>query len=305
MRNEVGRQEKSAVGQDAPHERLGADWRARLEVEDRLVQHDELVLRERRLDVADDAGVDASVKEQRFIRRVPLRRVHLAVGPREQIVSGRSVVRKHGPADAGVDLDGGAVDRERLSERMSKSPDEGCSLFVVDGGQREDDELVAADARHGVARTHDSLEPPAERAKNGVSGAMAPDVVHVLEAVEVDRDEREGLLHPLGALERLVDPVLEENAVRQPCERVPQGLRSGLLESPVEQNATDRGAECEDGERTGGLTGMVPERDRCESPQKDERAQKQRPPERRSRTPSLPDFHPIPPPLRPFVPAVT
>ena len=73
---------------------------------------------------------------------------------------------------------------------MPEPADERGRLLVVAGAEGEDHELVAADARDGVARADDRLEAAGERAQDGVAGAVTADVVHVLEAVEVDADQR-------------------------------------------------------------------------------------------------------------------
>ena len=57
---------------------------------------------------------------------------------------------------------------------------------------------------------------------------MAADVVDVLEAVEVDDDQRERLARPACAAERLLDPVLEQHAVREAGQRVAQACECAL-----------------------------------------------------------------------------
>ena len=163
VRDELRRRDEPAVRQDATNQRLGGARRPGGEVEDRLVDDEELVLLERRLDVADDAGVDAAAEQHRLVDRVALRRVHLPVGTREQIHGRRAVVREDGPADAPVDLDGRAVDAKRPAQRIAQTPDERARTLVAPGSHREDDELVAADARDRVRLAHDRLEAPRER----------------------------------------------------------------------------------------------------------------------------------------------
>jgi hypothetical protein len=91
---------------------------------------------------------------------------------------------------------------------------------VVACGEREDDELVAADPGHGVAGSDDCLEASRQRAQDRIAGAVTADVVDVLEAVEVDGDERERLVRPACTIERLLDAILEQHPVRQPGERI-------------------------------------------------------------------------------------
>ena len=73
--------------------------------------------------------------------------------------------------------------RSALRSRPTSAP----ARSSLAGPDREHDELVAADACDGVRFADDRLEAPRERLQNGVAGAVAADVVDVLEAVEVDR----------------------------------------------------------------------------------------------------------------------
>jgi hypothetical protein len=98
--------------------------------------------------------------------------------------------------------------------------DERCGLLVVSRSEREDDELVAPDTRDCVAGADDGLEPARQTPENGVARSMPAHVVHVLEAVQVDDDERKRLLRSLRATERLLDPVLEQRSIGEPRQRV-------------------------------------------------------------------------------------
>ena len=86
---------------------------------------------------------------------------------------------------------------------------------------------VTAHARDRVAGSHDRFEPASDRLQDGVAGAVAAEVVDLLEAVEVDEDERERAAGAPCACERLLDAVLEERAVRQARQGVAQGERLG------------------------------------------------------------------------------
>ena len=79
---------------------------------------------------------------------------------------------------------------------MAQTPDERARTVVCAGSHGEHDELVATDARDGVRLADDRLEPARERLQHDVACAVTSHVVDLLEAVEVDRDEREGLARP-------------------------------------------------------------------------------------------------------------
>ena len=74
---------------------------------------------------------------------------------------------------------------------MPQPADERRSLVIARGVEGEDDELVAADTGDSVARPHDRFEALGERTEHIVAGAVTADVVHFLEAVQVDNDQGE------------------------------------------------------------------------------------------------------------------
>ena len=83
--------------------------------------------------------------------------------------------------------------RNGLTERVAKTPDERGRALVSAGPDGEHDELVAADAGDRVRFPDDGLEPPRKCLQDRVAGTVASHVVDVLEAVQVDRDQRERL----------------------------------------------------------------------------------------------------------------
>ena len=279
VRDELRRRHEASVREHAPDERLCGVRRAGREVDDRLVDDEELVALEGGLDVANDARVDAAAQHDGLVARVALRGVHLPVRTREQLLRRRAVVGEHRPADAPVDLDDGAVHLERPSQRVSETADECACAVVVAGPDREHDELVASDARDRVGLAHDRLEPPRERLEHDVARAVAADVVDVLEAVEVDRDQRERLARPARASERLLDAVVEEDAVRQAGERIAERLRVGDLDAQVEEDADGRCDERADDERGDDVVGRLAEQCGREARDEHERGQAQSPDE--------------------------
>src|SRR3990170_4634276 len=66
-----------------------------------------------------------------------------------------------------------------------------CGTNLASRTDGQDDELVSADSRDGVHLAHDRLEAPGKGLQHHVAGAVATDVVDVLEPVEVDHDQRE------------------------------------------------------------------------------------------------------------------
>ena len=115
----------------------------------------------------------------------------------------------------------GRVERARRARSAIASAS--CSLGDV---LAEDDELVAAEARDGVARAQ---RPRAARSRHGqqqlVAGVVAERVVDDLEVVEVEEEHarRSARSRPARA-SQCVEAVEQQRAVGQPGERVVQRL---------------------------------------------------------------------------------
>ena len=211
-----------------------------------------------------------------------------------KLVGGRAVAREHGPADASVDLDGRTLDTEWAAERMPEPAHERGRLLVVAGAEGEDHELVASDARDGVARADDRLEAAGERAQDGVAGPVTADVVHVLEAVEVDADHGERLAAPLRARQGLLDPVLEQDAVREAGERVAERKGTSASEPAVERHAARAGDAADEHEGADNERGVGAEHDRGRARDEDERREAQPRSDGSAQMPPVSDLHPVP-----------
>ena len=99
-------------------------------------------------------------------------------------------------ADAGLDVDGVAVDDERRLERPLDLPDDGRRAGEVGRRRRQDAELVAAQPRDGVAVAQAVDEPLGDELEQLVAVLVAERVVDLLELVEVQHQERQRLAGP-------------------------------------------------------------------------------------------------------------
>ena len=84
------------------------------------------------------------------------------------------------------------LDVERPLERAAQ-PQAGRARGDLVAGREHEGELVAAEARERVVVAHGAAEPRADLAQHLVAGVMAERVVELLEAVEVDQQQRERL----------------------------------------------------------------------------------------------------------------
>ena len=114
--------------------------------------------------------------------------------------------------------------RHRLDDALAKGRD----ILLAADLRLDDGELVAAEPRHAVGAAHQAGEPLRELADQVVAGRVAERVVDVLEAVEVEIEQRE----PLPGLARFdqgaIEPVAEQRPVGEAGQRVVEGEVLGL-----------------------------------------------------------------------------
>ena len=134
-------------------------------------------------------------------------------------------------ADRGRDEDLAPLELQRLGELRLDAPGDRLGGLGVGDVLEEEAELVAAQPRHGVARAQRGAEAIAHLHQQLVADRVAERVVDHLEAVEVEEEHGQVLVAPPGAREPVAEPVHEQRPVRQPGQRVAEGLRGQLLEA--------------------------------------------------------------------------
>ncbi|EXI73206.1 MAG: hypothetical protein AW07_02820 [Candidatus Accumulibacter sp. SK-11] len=90
----------------------------------------------------------------------------------------------------------------------------------VDQSGNDDDELVAAEPRDGLALGEDAAEDLGDAAQQAVADIVAEGVVDQLETVEVEEEDRCPLLRAPRATDRVADAFVEQAAVRQAGQRI-------------------------------------------------------------------------------------
>jgi hypothetical protein len=151
-----------------------------------------------------------------------LGREHRGIGMADQILAVHAVLGIHGDTDAG-----------RHRHLMLRWPqgngltqavqDLACDLLgmaaMIDALE-DHGELVAADARDGVHRPHRAADPARDLAQELIAHLMPERVVDELEAVDVDEQQCHAAHAALRTDQGLVQPVREQRAIGQVCERV-------------------------------------------------------------------------------------
>ena len=251
--------EQAALGVLPAHERLDPAHAAGAQLGLRLVVEHELAGLEGGAELAHQreplAAVVVAPGEVDLVAGAhALGLVHRDVGALQQPHGVRRVVGVERDADAGVDVHVDAADRERLLERRAQAQPRGAGGRLV-AGLEDDRELVAAEARERVVAAQQGLQARADLAQHLVAGVVPERVVELLEAVEVDQQQRQLVAVVLGRRDRGVQRVDEVAPVAEPGEVVGERLRLRLAQAlddgqPGARHAGEHGGGGEpDGDR--------------------------------------------------------
>ena len=150
---------------------------------------------------------------------VALSAIHGDVGLFEQ----RLVVAAEGDPDARARIERRGAGLERPAD-LREQPLRDRDRVVRRHGLRQDDgELVAAEAGCRVSGPHRVLDALADLAQHRVAEVVSPAVVDPLEVVEVDVEQPGRVPLIVPQLDGVLEPLVEEGAVRQPGQRVVEG----------------------------------------------------------------------------------
>jgi hypothetical protein len=177
-------------------QRLHTDGGHGVEIEDRLVEEEELVRPDGRLQIhlelvaTAQRGLHLGLEDDEAVATGVLGGVQRDVGVTQEVVS--CVTVADGDTDAGRNRDGTARDVLQL-ERLGQHSQEALGQQFGTGGKRDplgqDDELVAPEPCDGVRVAQCPSKPGGHRLEELVPVAVTEVVVDVLEAVEIDEEE--------------------------------------------------------------------------------------------------------------------
>jgi hypothetical protein len=129
-----------------------------------------------------------------------------------------------GDADARVDLQPHALVHERLAQGDEQLLGDVGRVLAGGHVREQHAELVTAEAGHRVGVAQRGLQPARDLLQQQVSVVVAERVVDLLEVIEVHDHHHSGLAGAPSCADRLVDPVAEQLAVREPGEGVMERL---------------------------------------------------------------------------------
>ena len=121
-----------------------------------------------------------------------------------------------------------SVDVERLLDIGTHPVGKGHGVREVDVFG-DDDELVAADARGGVAHTQHRGHPVGDGQQDAITGLMSQAVVDDFEAVKVAEQDRDRLVRPCRPGQRVIEPVEQQDPVGQPGQLIMRRLVDELV----------------------------------------------------------------------------
>ncbi len=159
------------------HERLGADERVALQREQRLVEQPQLALVERaaqvrlRLQPLHERRAHLRVEHLEAALAAALRAVHRGVGVAQHLGRARLSAFHEDDADADAEVVRAPVELERLRERLADPLGDADRLRLGVEVLAQDHELVAAEARDGVADAQPLAQPRRQRDEQLVAGS--------------------------------------------------------------------------------------------------------------------------------------
>ena len=211
-----------------------------------LVQRSAQVLLQRQ--AVHDGGVHFGVKKAHGVAACFLGLVHGQVGVLHQVVGAGFVAYEQHHANAARALHGTA--------RQGHGRGQGLQHFVrhafgLGGGLvglgaqafQDDDELVPAQAGHGVSFAHGSHQALAHLFEQQVALFVAQAVVDQLEVVQVNEHQRPVQPRASATLQRVFQPVEQQAAVGQARERVVVGQVANFLFSGFALGDVGEGAD--------------------------------------------------------------
>ena len=222
------------------HERLDADHPPRRDLHDGLVLQDELMRGDRVLEVGRQLGtghhrlVHGGFEDDHPALAASLRRIHRDVGVAQQIAGALDAGPARGDPHAGADIHVAALDLEERAHRRGQPIGHAHRRLHVRRVAKKHGELVAAKPGSHVAGAQHRPKAIADRHQQRITGSMTEAVVDELEVVQVDeQDDRHGPIRIAG-FKAGGDDLGEQRPIREPGQRVVQGLVMQLLLEPSE-----------------------------------------------------------------------
>jgi hypothetical protein len=155
--------------------------------------------------------------------------VERQVGELEQAGDVRAMLGVEAHPHGGAHREAVLLQHEGLAEGLQDALHAGIDILRRFHVLQQHDELVAAQAGHGVGVAHHLLQPAGHGLQQRIAHRVAQAVVDVLEAVQVHEEHGQVAVAPLGARQGLAAAVHQQGAVGQAGQRVVIGQ---LVDAP-------------------------------------------------------------------------
>ncbi len=253
--DEQNRRQHAVAGAIPANQRLGTDHRSGRHLDDRLVEQEQLVGRDRfgesRLHLVAGGQLPAQfgVEHRDLVSAGVMSCVDGRLGVGDDVGGIEGVVDvDHDQTDRRGDRDRLVlVDLDRGNHRLTKFFGDGERLRLVASSRAHDQELVRADATHRVPHAENRSEPLGGLGEDGVTDHRPATIVDRLESIEIDEDDRQNPVRlvdsgvqarPFRQIDQLGETVRHQIPVRQTGQRIVQGTQGevGFAAAPVHRN---------------------------------------------------------------------
>ncbi len=224
--DEHGGRDRSAHRMIPAQQCLEADDPFILRVDDRLEHQMKAVMGERMTQVLLQLAAVLRVGqhvlgiETMHSPAVVLRRIERQIGIAHQSLAGHAIVRTDRDAHRRADHDLRAFDPVWLRHRIDDRIGQLSQFGAVDPVGQHNLEFVPAEAADHAPPFHDADQALAHLAQQSVARRVAHGVVHILEAVEVDQEQRAIAGLAVGLEHALVEHPLHLHAIGEAGQRI-------------------------------------------------------------------------------------
>ena len=94
----------------------------------------------------------------------------------------------------------------------------------IDQFAQDQDEFISARTRQGIGLTNADLQAVGDFLQQSVPDVVTQGVIDIFEMVKVEKHQGQMIMHPVGFMNGLLQPVNEQTPIGQPGQRVNIGL---------------------------------------------------------------------------------
>ena len=218
-RDELNRRNTAALRVRPTHQRLEAQHLHGIAIGQRLVMQLQLASGNGMAQIALQQApflqpeIHLGFEEAKSAAAGFLGAVKCRVGGAHQFVATGAIAGEKGNADRGADDRLMAAEIEGLGQFLHQALGQNGRAVGVRHTHLDDRKFVAAEACHSIVGTEHAGQPLGNPTQQLIAGSVTVEIVHRLEAVEVETQDRDRAVATLGTRQRLGEAILEQGAV--------------------------------------------------------------------------------------------